>query len=86
METNAEYRMVSLLGAHAVGMSTVTEVITAVHCGMRVLGFSVIANKFGGKSRNKGSFQDVVSTASKSGELLARVIARVIKKLDREVK
>jgi len=86
METDAEYRMVGLLGAHAVGMSTVTEVIAAVHCGMRVLGFSVIANKFGGKSPNKGSFQDVVATASQGGELLARIIARVIKELDREVK
>ena len=86
METDAEYRMVGLLGAHAVGMSTVTEVIAAVHCGMRVLGFSVIANQFGGKGANKGSFEDVVTTASQSGELLARVIARVIKELDREVK
>jgi len=86
METDAEYRMVGLLGGDAVGMSTVTEVIAAVHCGMRVLGFSVIANKFGGGGENRGSFKDVVATASQSGELLARLITRVIKELDREVK
>jgi purine nucleoside phosphorylase len=44
-ETVAELRMWKLLGVDAVGMSTVHEVITAVHCDMKVFAFSLITNK-----------------------------------------
>lgn len=43
-ETASEVRMLGLLGGHAVGMSTVPEVITAAHCGMKILGVSCITN------------------------------------------
>jgi purine-nucleoside phosphorylase len=76
-ETRAEYRMLRRLGADAAGMSTVPEVIAAVHAGMRVLGVSTITNVCSPDKLGQTSGQEVVDAASgASAKLLA--IARAV--------
>lgn len=72
-ETPAEVRMFRNFGADAVGMSTVPEVITAVHCQMQVLGISVISNLGAGLGSENLQHDDVlrtVATAERKLELL----------------
>ena len=64
-ETPAEIRMLKTLGAHAVGMSTVLEVIAAHHVGMEVLGLSCITNMAAGLSATKLSHEEVGATADR---------------------
>lgn len=64
-ETPAEVRMVRTLGGHAVGMSTVLEVIAARHMGARVLGISCITNQAAGISGEKLSHEEVKQTAER---------------------
>ncbi len=64
-ETPAEVRMLRGLGAHAVGMSTVLEVIAARHMGARVLGFSCITNLAAGMTGETLSHDEVTETAER---------------------
>ena len=63
-ETPAEIRMARILGADAVGMSTVPEALVAAQCGIKVLGVSCITNLAAGVSPNKLSHQEVMETAA----------------------
>lgn len=73
-ETPAEVRMLRLLGADVVGMSTVPEVIAARHMGVRVVGISVVTNLAAGLSRRTLSHAEVAETAGRVEERLTRLV------------
>lgn len=73
-ETPAEIRALRTLGAAAVGMSTVPEVIAAAHAGMRVLGISLICNMAAGVRNQPLSAAEVTETADRSREMFSRFL------------
>jgi purine-nucleoside phosphorylase len=80
-ETPAEVRMLRMLGASAVGMSTVQEVIAAKHMGARVLGLSCVTNLASGLSPEPLSHADVERTAKASAGALTSVVRGVVRRL-----
>ncbi|MFN0051491.1 MAG: purine-nucleoside phosphorylase [Planctomycetales bacterium] len=82
LETRAEYRMLRGMGADVVGMSTVPEVIVAVHAGLRVLGFSIVTDICLPDALEPVDIQKILRVAAQGGERLGRLIPRVIEQLD----
>lgn len=82
-ETPAEIRMARILGADAVGMSTVTEALTAAHCGMPLLAMSVITNMAAGVIPDrKLSGEEVSAAAAQTGDAFADYLAAVVAALN----
>ena len=77
-ETPAEIRMLRTLGADAVGMSTVPEVLAAVHAQMKVLGISCITNMAAGILKKSLTHQEVLETANQSKDKFIQLINAVI--------
>ncbi len=77
-ETPAEIRAFRTLGADAVGMSTVPEVITASHCGLQVLAFSLITNMAAGVLDKPLCENEVIEIGIQKGKTLQNLIFEII--------
>ncbi|PYP68312.1 MAG: purine-nucleoside phosphorylase, partial [Gemmatimonadetes bacterium] len=80
-ETPAEVRMLSLMGADAVGMSTVPEVIMARALGMRVLGVSCVTNMACGLSTEPITHAEVIETTARVAAKFERLVSGVVSRL-----
>jgi purine-nucleoside phosphorylase len=81
LETRAEYRMLLRLGADAVGMSTVPEVIVAVHAGMRVLGLSIITDQCLPDSLEPADVATIIATARRAEPALTTLVRGVLERM-----
>jgi purine-nucleoside phosphorylase len=81
LETRAEYRMLRGMGADVVGMSTVPEVIVAVHEGMRVVGISIITDQCLPDALEPADITRIIETARRAEPSLTRLIARLVEQI-----
>lgn len=81
LETKSEYRYLRQLGADVVGMSTVPEVISAVHMGMEVLGISAITDECFPDSLKAVDIEDILEAAAIAEPKMTRVIMQTLKRL-----
>ncbi len=80
-ETPAEIRMARAMGADAVGMSTVPEAIAAAHCGIKVVGVSLITNMAAGVLDQPLSHAEVTETANRAAKEFAKLVDLIVEKV-----
>ena len=81
LETRAEYRMLRTIGADVVGMSTVPEVIAAVHGGMRVLGLSIMTDQCLPDALEPVTLAEIVEMAGRAEPSLTALVRGVLERL-----
>jgi purine-nucleoside phosphorylase len=79
LETRAEYRFLRTIGADVVGMSTVPEVIVAVHSGMQVLGFSVVTDMCLPDALEVATVESILATARSAEPKLRAMILDAVR-------
>lgn len=81
LETRAEYRFLRAIGADVVGMSTVPEVIVAVHGGMRVLGISIITDRCLPDALEPATVEQIIAVANRAEPRLAQLVRGILERL-----
>lgn len=81
LETRAEYRFLRTLGADVVGMSTVPEVIVAVHAGMRVLGLSIVTDECLPDALEPATLERIVAVANRAEPKLTQLVRGVLERM-----
>jgi purine-nucleoside phosphorylase len=80
LETRAEYRFLRGIGADVVGMSTVPEVLVAVHAGMKVLGFSIITDMCLPDALHPVRIEEIIAVANEAEAKLRTVVRGVLER------
>jgi len=78
LETRAEYRFLRAIGADVVGMSTVPEVIVAIHAGMRVLGLSIITDMCLPDALEPATVERIIAVANRAEPMLTQLVRGVL--------
>ena len=78
LETRAEYRFLRMIGADVVGMSTVPEVIVARHCGLRVIGFSIVTDMCLPDALEEANVEQIITTANAAEPKLRALVRGVL--------
>lgn len=78
LETRAEYRFLRQIGADVVGMSTVPEVIVAVHCGLRTIGFSVVTDMCLPDALKPAKVEEIIAVANAAEPKLTALVTGVL--------
>lgn len=81
LETRAEYRFLRAIGADVVGMSTVPEVLVAIHAGMRVLGLSIVTDMCLPDALEPATIERIIAVANRAEPLLADVVRGVLERM-----
>jgi purine-nucleoside phosphorylase len=78
LETRAEYRFLRRIGADVVGMSTVPEVLVAIHAGMRVLGLSIVTDVCFPDSLKPANIEEIIATANDAEPKLRKIVLGIL--------
>ena len=81
-ETAAEIRAARFMGADAVGMSTVTEALTAAHCSMKLLGVALITNMCTGVTREQVDGSEVEGVAAQAADGFSSFLLDIVKSME----
>jgi len=81
LETAAEYRMMRIMGADVVGMSTVPEVIVAVHAGLQVLGLSAITDECFPDALKPAELEEIIAVANNVEPVMSEIVTACIERM-----